>query len=230
VDVQYTGLYRRDGIGLHRYKDSENGEMYLYTLLESFSANKCFPCFDQPDIKATMQFFSFSPEKWKVISNENEESVTKTQEVYKAILEKIGCSLDIAERQETEGEVFKQFCQTKKISTYFFAFVVGPYIFERNKLPGAENYTPMRIFARKSMMKYVNYEEFFRLSMAGIDYYKDFFGCDYPFSKYDKIYVPEFNCGAIENVGCVTYIENYLDREEIASMVKRHRRAITILH
>lgn len=230
VEIEYIGLYRRDGIGLHRYKDPEDGEMYLYTLFESFSANKCFPCFDQPDIKATMQFYSFTPEKWAVISNEHEESVTKTKEVYTTMCQEIGNDSSVASRQDEVSLVFKKFCTTAKISTYLFAFVVGPYTFERNRLPGNENYTPMRIFARKSMMKYVDTEEFFKISMAGMDYYKDFFGCDYPFSKYDQLYVPEFNCGAMENVGCVTYTENYLDREDVVPMIKKNNRAITILH
>lgn len=210
--------------------DPEDGEMYLYTLFESFSANKCFPCFDQPDIKATMDFHAFSPDKWSVITNEHEESVTKTKEVYRAICKEIGCEDDIAERQDQDLVVFKKFSRTKTISTYLFAFVVGPYVFEKNKLPGSENHVPMRIYARKSMMKYVPIEEFFKITMAGMDYYKDFFGKDYPFAKYDQVYVPEFNCGAMENVGCVTYTENYLDRDEVVPMVRRHTRAITILH
>lgn len=90
VDIRFTGLYRRDGIGLHRYEDPADGEMYLYTLFQTFSCNKCFPCFDQPDIKATMKFHCFSPSKWAVISNELEENISKTTEVYAKLIRIIG--------------------------------------------------------------------------------------------------------------------------------------------
>ena len=230
VDVRYTGFYRKDGIGLHRYEDPEDKEMYLYTLFESFSANKCFPCFDQPDIKATMQFTSIALDKWLVISNETEGSATKDIKEYTQILDAIGCDHGITERQP-EGEFsFRKFVKTAKISTYLFAFVVGPYAYKENNSLEGKKHVPMKIYARKSMMKYVNSEEFFKITMAGMTYYKDFFGCEYPFSKYDQVYCPEFNCGAMENVGCVTYTENYLDRDEIVPWVKKNSRAITILH
>lgn len=80
------------------------------------------------------------------------------------------------------------------------------------------------------MIEYADSDEFFKITMAGIDFYQDFFGTPYPFDKYDQVYCPEFNCGAMENVGCVTYTENYLFRETVIPIVKKHQRAITILH
>ena len=92
------------------------------------------------------------------------------------------------------------------------------------------NYVPMRVFARKSMMKYVKVRELFRVTMAGMDYYKYFFGCKYPFKKYDQVYCYEFNSGAMENVGCVTITEGYLKRGKVLPQGDREQHAITVLH
>lgn len=190
-------------------KDPEDGEVYLYTQFETFYAHFCFPCFDQPDIKATMKLRSFSPGEWKVITNRFESDTTNSEEVYGNLLRQIGCPLDVKDRfTEEDNKVFRQFETTDVISTYLYAFVVGPYVYERNTLPNADNYVPMRVMARKSIMKFVPVEDFFRLTMAGMDYYEDFFGRKYPFKKYDQIFCPEFNSGAMENVGCVTFTES----------------------
>ena len=98
-----------------------------------------------------------------------------------------------------------------------YAFVAGPYKEFKNASPVAGNYAPMRIFARKSIEKYVDAPEFFKLTMSGMDYYAKFFGTPYPFSKYDQVYVPEFNSGAMENVGCVTYNEAYIPRQKVCT-------------
>lgn len=126
--------------------------------------------------------------------------------------------------------IFRQFNTTAKISTYLYAFVVGPYVYETNNHPNAKNYVPMRVMARKSVMKYVTVDDFFRLTMSGMDYYKNFFGVEYPFSKYDQIFCPEFNMGAMENVGCVTFTESYLFRGDVVPQSDKEQLGITILH
>lgn len=202
VDIRFTGTYRKDGNGLHHSVDPEDKETYLYTQFEAFHANKCFPCFDQPDIKATLKLRSFSPGDWKVITNEFESDITNSTDVYSKLLQKIGCPLDVADRfTDEDNVVFREFDTTAKISTYLYAFVVGPYVYESNRREGYEKYVPMRVMARKSILKYIDIDDFFRLTMAGMDYYADFFGREYPFSKYDQIFAPEFNSGAMENVG-----------------------------
>lgn len=231
VDIRFTGTYRKDGNGLHHAVDADDGEVYLYTQFEPFHANKCFPCFDQPDIKATMKLRAFSPADWQVISNRFESETTNSEDVYNKFLHHIGCPTDVTERYtEEDNMIFRQFETTDKISTYLYAFVVGPYVYETNRLPNAKNYVPMRVMARKSVMKYVKVEDFFRLTMAGMDYYAEFFGRKYPFKKYDQIFVPEFNMGAMENVGCVTFTEHYLFRGEVVPQSQREQLAITILH
>jgi len=230
-DIRFTGNYRRDGNGLHRSVDPDDQEVYLYTQFEAFSANKCFPCFDQPDIKATLTFYSFSPDYWKVVSNEFEQDITNSKSMYNRFLTSIGCPENIADRfTEDDNAVFRKFGTTPKISSYLYAFIAGPYDSAKNDLPNAKDHVPMRILARKSVMKYVRAEEFFKVTMAGMSYYKDFFGVEYPFNKYDQIYCHEFNMGAMENVGCVTYTEGYLYRGKVVPQNKKEELAITILH
>lgn len=231
VDIRYIGTYRNDGNGLHRYLDPEDNEIYLYTQFEAFHANKCFPCFDQPDIKATMKLLSFSPGEWKVITNRFETDTTNSADVYTKFLQRVGCPSDITERfTEDDNMVFRQFETTDRISTYLYAFVVGPYASVSNRAPNAANYVPMRVLARKSIMKYIQVDDFFRVTMAGMDYYEDFFGRKYPFKKYDQIFVPEFNSGAMENVGCVTYTESYLCRGKVIPQSDKEQLANTALH
>ena len=231
IDIRFRGTYRKDGNGLHYYKDPEDGEIYLYTQFESFHANKCFPCFDQPDIKATMKLRSFSPANWKVITNTFESETTNSSDIYHKFLDLIECPHDITDRfTEEENLIARQFGTTDKISSYLYAFVVGPYVYEKNTLPGHEEHVPMRVMARKSVMKYVTVEDFFRITMAGMKYYEEFFGQKYPFQKYDQIFCPEFNMGAMENVGCVTYTEGYLFRGEVVPQSDKEQLAITILH
>ena len=203
----------------------------MYTQFEAFHANKCFPCFDQPDIKATLKLRSFSPGDWKVVSNRFETDTTNSSDIYNKFLIKIGCPENISERfTEDDNMVFRQFETTDRISTYLYAFIVGPYASVSNKSPNAAKYAPMRILARKSIMKYIHVDDFFRVTMAGMDYYEEFFGRKYPFKKYDQIFVPEFNSGAMENVGCVTYTESYLCRGKVIPQSDKEQLANTALH
>jgi aminopeptidase N len=178
-----------------------------------------------------MKLLSFSPGEWKVITNRFETDTTNSADVYTKFLQRVGCPSDITERfTEDDNMVFRQFETTDRISTYLYAFVVGPYASVSNRAPNAANYVPMRVLARKSIMKYIQVDDFFRVTMAGMDYYEDFFGRKYPFKKYDQIFVPEFNSGAMENVGCVTYTESYLCRGKVIPQSDKEQLANTALH
>lgn len=120
-----------------------------------------------------------------------------------------------------------KFTETPKISTYLYAILAGNYkSYEKNN-PG---FPPMRICARASLMKDVNHEEMFKVTQAGMTYYKEMFGKEHPFQKYDQVFVPEHSSGAMENVGCVTFNEMYLYRGETSTLAKRLKFSITNLH
>ena len=97
-----------------------------------------------------------------------------------------------------------------KISTYLYAIVAGPYQYYESI---EEGMPPMRIYARKTLYNFINHKEMFKIPQIGIKFYNDLFGMVYPFNKYDQVFVPEHNHGAMENVGCVTYNESYIVRK-----------------
>lgn len=126
-----------------------------------------------------------------------------------------------------EGSQTFYFDQSAKIAPYLYAIVAGPYgYFEKN----VEGMPPMRIYARKSVMADVDHEDIFIATQTGIKFYTDLFGCGYPFKKYDQVFCPEFLCGAMENVGCVTYNERNLFRGESKTLTKLAKFCNTNLH
>lgn len=156
----------------------------MYTQFEAYNAHKCFPCFDQPDLKAKLQFYSVSPSQWKVISNDPVEKVYENQTQFYDEIKAFGCESTF-EKLFKEDIKFEKFLQTERISTYLYAFVVGPYEFIEYDGQDKNKYVPLKLYARKSFIKYVDANMFFQLTKSGMDYYSDFFGIPYPFRKYD---------------------------------------------
>ena len=107
-----------------------------------------------------------------------------------------------------EAAYLWDFKETPPISTYIYNVCAGDYRVIENTDPEAQ--TPMRIFAAHSKFDYLDSAEVFRVIREGIDYYREFFSKDFPFAKYDMIYVPEFRIGAMENVGAVTFTDRVL--------------------
>lgn len=164
---------------------------------------------------------------WTVISNE--ASVEESKEVEEE------CSRVAAMFQEsasTEPANKKQvpFNESFRISTYLYAIVAGPFAFHERPERQAEGFPLMRIYARQSLIDDVRHEEMFNVTESGMTFYKDYFGKPYPFRKYDQVFVPEHNFGAMENVGCVTYNENYMYRGQNPTLAKLLRFSITNLH
>ena len=196
---------------MHSFVDQVDGNQYLYT---QFAADYCryvFPFFDQPDLKAFWSFSCKTEEDWNVISNEA-ESVIPGPEAQSALDDSLSRTAETfrgkAETTPTNSKLVF-FDPSFKISTYLYAIVVGPFGFHERVKDG---YPKMRIYARKSLMEDVKYEEMFDVTESGMDFYKGFFGEPYPFRKYDQVFVPEHNYGAMKNVGCVTYNEHYMYR------------------
>ncbi|WP_437680199.1 aminopeptidase N [Sorangium sp. So ce131] len=203
VRIVYENDYDTTGDGFHHFRDPEDGEEYVYSDLEPFSAHRLFPCFDQPDIKASYRLSVTAPDDWEVIGNAR---VTRT----------------IA---AGEGRSTRVFEETTRFSTYIFALVAGPYSGVRDEHRGI----PLGLYCRRSLAKHLDAEELFTITKQGFDFYPSFFDYPYPFTKYDQIFVPEFNAGAMENVGAVTYSERMIFRDPPTDH-QRLSRAEVVLH
>ena len=208
VRVLATGRYMNTGEGLHRFVDPVDDEVYLYTQFEVSDARRMFACFEQPDLKATYQLTVTAPDHWRVISN----SPTPEPSV------------------AGEGTATWTFSPTERISTYLVALIAGNYQGGTGEVTARDGRTiPMGVFARASLAEHVDAQNVIDVTKAGIDFYEQAFDQDFPFRKYDQVFVPEYNMGAMENPGAITYVESYVFRSDVADAV-RERRDLTILH
>ncbi|GAA1691912.1 aminopeptidase N [Microbacterium sediminicola] len=201
-------LYTNTGEGLHRFVDPVDGEVYLYSQFEVPDSRRMFAVFEQPDLKATFQFTVTAPAAWKVTSN------SPTPDPAPA----------------GEGKSTWEFEPTPRISSYITALIAGPYEATYSELTSASGRViPLGIFARKSLWQYLDADYIFEKTRQGFAYYEKKFDYPYPFAKYDQLFVPEFNAGAMENAGAVTFTEVYVFRSKVTDAVKE-RRVVTILH
>ncbi|HSK26357.1 MAG TPA: aminopeptidase N [Jiangellales bacterium] len=207
VRVVAEASYMRTGEGLHRFVDPVDGETYLYTQFEVADARRVFACFEQPDLKATFTFAVRAPEAWQVVSN------SPTPEPEPA----------------GDGAARWAFAPTPRLSTYVTALVVGPYHVVRDSYEGRGGTVPMAVFCRRSLAEHLDADEVLAVTKAGFDFFEEQFDLAYPFGKYDQLFVPEYNAGAMENAGCVTFTEHYVFRSRVTDAAYE-RRAETILH
>jgi aminopeptidase N len=205
--VEAEAAYMNTGEGMHRFIDPVDDEVYLYTQFEIADARRVFACFDQPDIKATFTFSIIAPDHWKVTSN----SPTPEPIVIK------------------DGIAKWEFPATKTMSTYITAIVAGPYYEVRDEYQGKFGTYPLGLFCRSSLSEYLDPEDLFTVTKQGFKYFEDAFDYGYPFEKYDQLFVPEFNAGAMENAGCVTHHESYVFRSKV-TRASYEQRANTVLH
>jgi aminopeptidase N len=194
-------VYMRTGEGLHRFTDPVDKETYLYTQFETFDAHRMYACFDQPDLKASFTFTVEAPSHWHVASNMP------------------------AETHKSDTGVTWRFAPTPRQSSYITALVAGPYHSVYDEHDGI----PLGIFCRQSLAQHLDSDEIFTITKQGFDFFHEQFGYRYPWPKYDQLFVPEFNAGAMENAGCVTFLEDYVFRSKVTD-VSYERRAVTILH
>ena len=196
--------YSRTGEGLHRFTDPVDKGVYLYSDLETFDAHRIYACFDQPDLKARFSFTVTCPDTWLVVSNM--APVTAAAPAGPG----------------TERWVFPP---TPPMSTYITAIAAGPY----HRVTADHDGIPLGIYCRQSLSAYLDPDEIFEVTRQGFDYFHENFGVRYPFGKYDQLFVPEYKAGAMENAGCVTFLEDYIFRSRVTES-ERETRAETILH
>jgi aminopeptidase N len=206
--VVAQGKYTNTGEGLHRFVDPVDQEVYLYTQFEVPDSRRMFTVFEQPDLKATFQFNITAPSYWKVVSN----------------------SPTPAANDLREGVSVWNFEPTPRISSYITALVAGPYVEVNDQLVSSSGKTiPLGVFCRKSLFEFLDAEYVFEKTKQGFEFFEQQFDYPYPFEKYDQLFVPEFNAGAMENAGAVTFTETYVFRSKVTDAVKE-RRVVTILH
>ena len=206
--VEADCLYTNTGEGLHRFVDPVDGEVYLYSQFEVPDSRRVFAVFEQPDLKATFQFTVTAPAAWKVVSN------SPTPEPASA----------------GEGVATWEFAPTPRISSYITALIAGPYEATFSELTSSSGRViPLGVYARKSLWQHLDADYVFEKTRQGFAYFEEKFQTPYPFEKYDQLFVPEFNAGAMENAGAVTFTETYVFRSKVTDAVKE-RRVVTILH
>ncbi len=196
--------YSRSGEGMHRFTDPADGGVYLYSDLETFDANRVYACFDQPDLKATFEFTVTARPGWQVLSN---------------------AAPDTEAEPAGPGRERWHFPAGAVMSTYITAVAAGPYQVIRDEHAGI----PLGIFCRQSLASFLDPDEIFEVTRQGFDFFHGAFGVRYPFGKYDQVFVPEYKAGAMENAGCVTFLEDYIFRSRVTDS-EREARAETILH
>lgn len=194
--------YTNTGEGLHRFVDPVDDQAYLYTQFEVADARRVFPNFEQPDLKATFQFTVKAPEGWTVISN--------------------------SPTPEPRDHIW-EFEATPRISTYITALIVGPYHSVHSSYEKDGVSVPLGIYCRPSLAEFLDSDAIFDVTRQGFDWFQEKFDYAYPFAKYDQLFVPEFNAGAMENAGAVTIRDQYVFRSKVTDAAYETR-AETILH
>jgi len=206
--VRAHGTFSNSGEGLHRFVDPVDNEVYFYTQFEVPDSRRMFAVFEQPDLKATFEFKITGSENWQLISN------TTTPEPVS-----LGKAL-----------ARWDFAPTPRISSYITALIAGPYSVWRDELVSAsDQIVPLGVFCRSSLASFMDADYIFDKTKAGFTYFEKLFDYPYPFEKYDQLWVPDFNAGAMENAGAVTFTESYIFRSAVTDAVKE-RRVVTILH
>ncbi|MCL1800120.1 MAG: aminopeptidase N [Promicromonosporaceae bacterium] len=217
VVVKARCRYSNTGEGLHRFVDPVDNQVYLYTQFEVPDARRVFANFEQPDLKSTFELSVIAPSNWQVISIQPGDAPVPT-----------GAKGDIG--TETMATSTFHFPPTPKLSTYLMALVAGPYANWHSELTSSDGRTiPLGVYCRQSLAKFMDADYIFDITKKGFAFYEKQFDYPYPFAKYDQLFVPEYNMGAMENPGCVTITEAYVFRSRVPDAT-RERRVITILH
>ncbi|HEY0870016.1 MAG TPA: aminopeptidase N, partial [Acidothermaceae bacterium] len=205
--------YMHTGEGLHRFTDPVDGRVYLYTQFETADAHRVYACFDQPDLKTTFELDVIAPADWQVVSVTAPDLAPQQLE----------------ESPDTAASAHWHFPATPPISTYITSVIAGSYHVVRDVHRGLAAEIPLGIFCRKSLAPYLDADDIFLVTKQGFGFFEELFQRPYPFGKYDQLFVPEFNAGAMENAGSVTFLEDYVFRSRVTDTAYESR-AGTILH
>jgi aminopeptidase N len=219
ADCRYSG----DGTGLHRAVDSADGKVYTYTKFEPAYARRVFANFEQPDLKSVFTFHVTAPADWTVLSNQPAPEPEPVRERVGVARGRVGVA------GAGEYRVW-HFPPTPRISTYLTAVAAGDYQVVRSSHTTPRGQTvPLGLACRASLAAHLDREEIFEITRQGLDFYTGLFQGDFPFDKYDQVFVPDYSVGATENVGCVVVSDELLFRSRVTSAL-HELRAMVILH
>ena len=179
VMISGHAAYSTSGEGLHRYRDPADDRIYLYTQYEPADARRVIACFEQPDLKAAFTFTVKGPADWVLASN--------TEAIRRTALD--GSMVEL------------KFAPTAPMSSYITTFLAGPYA----KFTDNHSGIPLTLYCRASLANRLDHQRLFRWTKLGLDFFEDYFDYKYPWGKYDQAFVPEYNLGAMENPGLVTF-------------------------
>ncbi len=199
--------YSRTGEGLHRFVDPADKKVYTYTQFEVPDARRVYTTFEQPDLKSVFTFHVQAPQDWVVVSN----APTPTPE------------------PRGDGTALWRFPPTERISTYITALVAGEYHEEHTTYHGKFGQIPLGHYCRQSLVEHLDTDALVRITEQGFAFFEEAFDYPYPFHKYDQLYVPEYNMGAMENAGAVTLRDEYLPRSRQDASFYEFRASV-ILH
>jgi aminopeptidase N len=219
LTIDATGVYMNTGEGLHRFVDPVDDEVYLYTQFEVAECRRMFAVFDQPDLKATFAFTVTAPAHWQVVS---------TEPTPEPVAVPVATEPAAGGAAVVPSAIWK-FAPTPSMSCYITALIAGPYDVVRDEVQTRKGAVPLGILCRRSLTAHLDADNIFDATKRGFTFYENEFDCPYPFTKYDQIFTPEYNMGAMENAGAVTYNEMYVFRAKVTEAIIE-RRGLTILH
>ncbi len=207
VEITAVCRYSRSGEGLHRFVDPTDDRVYLYTQFETADARRMYATFEQPDQKATFQLTVDAPSHWLVFSN---AAAVEPQDL---------------------GDGFGRWVHepTPVLSTYLTALVAGEYHVVRSTIQSASGELAASVACRQSLAQYLDHERILETTQRGFEVFEAAFDVPYAFGTYDQVFVPEYNFGAMENAGCVTFRDEYLFRSRVTAR-ELEARDNTILH
>ncbi|MBA2640776.1 MAG: aminopeptidase N [Nocardioidaceae bacterium] len=203
--------FSRVGEGLHRFVDPVDKRVYLYSQFEVPDARRMYTTFEQPDLKASFELHVTAPSGWQVVSN-----AATPDPVELAGAGRPGLSV-------------WRFAPTGRLSTYVTALVAGEYHEVRDRYVGDNGEIPLGVYCRQSIAAHLDADDILEITKQGFAFFESTFAMAYPFGKYDQLFVPEYNMGAMENAGCVTLRDEYVFRSR-QTVAAYEGRANTILH
>lgn len=207
IAISFTGSLNDDLRGFYRsvYKTDDGIDKTIATTqFEATDARRAFPCWDQPDFKATFTVTLIVEEGLMAVSN----------------------AAEVSREELDSGKMRVTFAQTMKMSTYLVAFIVGEL--EATE-PVDVDGTPLRIIAPPGNGQLTS----FALDMGAhcLRFFSSYYDIPYPGDKLDMVAIPDFSFGAMENLGCITYRETalLLDTKK-ATQAETQRVADVIAH